>query len=732
MKHDKKASLTLQNGTEQEVLTHENKKSGEKAKKIKNKVSKGSLAITICINVSLMIIALTALQNFYVTRKMKSRLIRDANEEFAQYTRIYSTNITAKINTYLALLEAYTKSDVAMGNNKEEIIKWLVANNDIRNEEFRYVSFIDNTGWLNTDTNARTNVTNEDFFLEMKRKKLDSYVGNPGKDSVNGNIVINFCRAIPLDNGETPCGFFSGSIILDPIVQLVQTMKLGETGLAVLYSGDGQTMACSRNDFALINRTLKGKNANLYKTQIQKAIDTRQPGSFTDGVGNSQIICHYYPVEGTQWALLTLVPRAELQATSYYVLRLQITCSIIVLILTMIFLFVGIRFALKSLITVEKTIINISKGDADLTQRLDLPRTTNNEIGRLVKGFNDFTGKLQSIIKTVKDAKDQLVNAGHSLESSTQDTAASISQIISTISELESTIGIQGDSVHETSGAVNQIASNINSLTQMIETQSKTVVQASQAVNQMIDNIDVVNQSIGEMATQFETLGTQSATGLKLQEDVKNKILLIEEESKALRQANSIISSIAADTNLLAMNAAIEAAHAGEAGRGFSVVADEIRKLSETSSRQSKAIGQQLKRITQGIEEIVMATKNASTAFGDVSTGIENTNELVLNIKTAMEHQESGSKLITDSLNSMNSSTNDVRTASNEMKEGNTSILEEVEKLEQATSKMKMKMEEMSLGATRINLNGTSLSELANLMGKSITNIGEEIDQFQV
>ncbi len=193
-----------------------------------------------------------------------------------------------------------------------------------------------------------------------------------------------------------------------------------------------------------------------------------------------------------------------------------------------------------------------------------------------------------------------------------------------------------------------------------------------------------------------------------------------------------IIANIAEQTNLLAMNAAIEAAHAGEAGKGFAVVEDEIRKLSETSTEQSKTIGVQLGKIRESIESVVSASAESSAAFQEVASNIKDTDELVRLIKSAMEEQTIGSKQISEALHSMNDSTQEVKSASSEMSAGNQAILQEMHNLQDATMTMKDSVTEMGIGAKRINETGAALSSVAMVMNDSIDIIGNEIDLFKV
>ncbi|WP_288621348.1 methyl-accepting chemotaxis protein [uncultured Treponema sp.] len=688
------------------------------------------LLTRILLIVAATILIINTFQVIFIAERTKKITNQQIESDYTDLTKSYASQVVFKLSEYKTALDFYVNSDAAQTGDTEEIAGWLRTTTSKRNKMFDYVAWVDETGKFQADNGNETFVTQRDYYQAIVKNGADEFIDNPATSLITGKTIIHVCRAVK--HGGKNIGFFTGIVSMETINKLVKDITVGETGIATLFSGNGKVISTS-GDLGKMETLAADKANNDVKNHIQTNSTSEYAGHFwnRDSHGHKQFNI-FSGISGTQWSLVIIIEGAQIfRIANEIILYMGIAATILAVTLILV-LSLCVVSIMKPLGVVEKTLQSISSGNADLSKRISVKTNADNEIGRLASGFNTFVEKLQHIIIAMKQTKTELVAAGTKLNDSTEDTAASITQIIANIESMTGNIGTQSESVAQTASAVNQIASNIESLNKMIENQSASVTEASAAVEEMIGNINSVNNSVTKMAEEFNQLEQKAADGVQKQDDVNARIQVIETESQALQEANTVISNIAEQTNLLAMNAAIEAAHAGEAGKGFSVVADEIRKLSETSSSQSKTIGEQLKKITDSIQEMVTASQEAGISFSSVSSGINMTNNLVQEIKNAMQEQGEGSKQISIALNCMNDSTSEVRTASSEMSEGNKTILEEIKVLQNATLSMKEGMEEMNIGAKKINETGSNLSSISENMKSSITKIGDEVDQFQV
>lgn len=235
----------------------------------------------------------------------------------------------------------------------------------------------------------------------------------------------------------------------------------------------------------------------------------------------------------------------------------------------------------------------------------------------------------------------------------------------------------------------------MESLSRQIQSQSSAVEESSAAIQQMVSNIGSISNNLEKASVEFETLKTASQNGKDSISNVVELVNNVSNQSEVLLSTNNVINSIAAQTNLLAMNAAIEAAHAGTAGMGFSVVADEIRKLAEESSSQSKIIATELKKIVADIGNVVNATTNAGAAFDTVVNKVEDAGVLISQIALAMQEQNEGSRQVLEALDNIQNITLEIKNGSIEMNEGTTIILNEMNNLEDISRRVHKSLGEM-------------------------------------
>ena len=405
-----------------------------------------------------------------------------------------------------------------------------------------------------------------------------------------------------------------------------------------------------------------------------------------------------------------------------------IASAVIVLAIGMsIFVSVSITRPLKTAILMLR---DIAEGEGDLTKKLVL--SGRDELGSMARYFNATLEKIKALVHTIQEEALRLSGIGNDLAAHMGDTGAEIEEITGHIEVIKNRVINQSASVTQTNATMEQITVNIEKLNDSIEKQSSSVAQSSSAIEEMLANIRSVTDTLMKNTTNVTVLTEASNVGRTGIEDAAAAIAGIAKESEGLLEINGVMQNIAAQTNLLAMNAAIEAAHAGDTGRGFAVVADEIRKLAENSSLQSKTIAMVLKKIHDSIGGITDSTANVLDKFGAIGSGVKTVSDQEESIRNAMEEQGQGSKQILEAIGRLNDLSRMVKDGAQEMRNGSDEVIRESRNLDAATAEITAGMNDISSGAEHINSAVEAVRNITERNRESIGVLVAAVSKFKV
>lgn len=427
-----------------------------------------------------------------------------------------------------------------------------------------------------------------DYYIIPKQTGKPVLTG-PLVYPIEGVDTLMVTVSSPIMNNGRFVGIVTRDIAIDRIQEQLETINPYPGTVAMVYSYNG--LISGHFDESRLGKNVEQSEEDImgkFLPEIINSTQANQSFSFTKYVDllEKEMIFISIPFSvggGTiPWALVVGIPSSVISAPLHQSLLVSFIVCVIMVIVIIICAILMAR-SLSSPIAYAITILkDIAEGD--LTKEIKV--TSKDEIGDLAHYINFTVEKIKHLVSAIKREATNLSLTGTDLAANMTETAASINEITATIKSIKYQTGSQALSLKGTNVTMKDVADNIDVINDQIQKQSDYVNASSSAIEQMLANIKSVTNSLIRNEENITKLTEASKIGHTGLQEVSGDIREIARESEGLLEINAVIENIASQTNLLSMNAAIEAAHAGEVGKGFAVVADEIRKLSESSSEQ--------------------------------------------------------------------------------------------------------------------------------------------------
>ena len=576
------------------------------------------------------------------------------------------------------------------------------------------------------------NVSDREWFQKALLGKR--FVTEPYIERAGGTLVITF--AIPVfDSAHTVVGVLSADIKGLQLSEDISDIVVGQTGICYILGLTGTTIA-DKDGELVKNITNIGEEAKKDASfsslaAFEKiAVEIDEPSiGFYEYKGVSKI-ASYATMKTTGWTIIINAPVNEFMGTVNELRLEMLIIGAAILVITLIIVYFVARSMVKPIKVVVTALKDIAQGEGDLTVRL--PVSGNDEITDLSQYFNQTISKIGHSIQNVGVNSNTMEDIGNELASNMTETASAVNQISANIDGVKQQALTQAASVTETASTIEEIVRTIKQLNTSIETQAASVSESSASIEQMVANIASIGQTLDKTDEVVKELTAATGDGKDTLVTSNSVTQKIAEESGSLMEASSVIQHIASQTNLLAMNAAIEAAHAGEAGKGFAVVADEIRKLAEDSATQGKTITATLKTLSGEIETLSASSKTVEEKFNAIFNLAEQVKEMSARLTEAMREQENGSKEVLIAIKNINTVTTEVQAGSEEMLKGGEGVAEEMRKLDDLTRIITESMNEMAAGAVQINNAVQEVNEITQKNKRSIESLSNEVKKFKV
>lgn len=622
----------------------------------------------------------------------------------------FSWQIKYSVDKKMSVLEELAANPVFRGNDTAAKVA-ILADAQKRNE-FPSMMVLDAQG-NGYGTNGKPLKRGDREYVKHVIQTKKSYVPKPVLSAITNTLTVVLTTPI-YSNGQM-VGMITGTIDLGALSKTLEAVKFEQTGYGYLVENTGTVLAHPKNPEMISKMNvlskeqdpslkLPGKLDERLVAAFHQVFDSENQASVRytnfDGAEHEAIITPVI-LDDKRWAMVVTAPVAEIRADVLRMANIMAAFSILFILVAVLVIFYFSKRISRDISLIRDECAMLNNGD--LTDRA-LVVDSRDEVGQLAKGFKQMSYTLHTLISEVREKAVNVAAVSEELHAGASQSAQAADQVANSIVEIAGGAVAQSKAVDQ----VTEVAQKISERAEDISVKTREVTQITDVTAK---NARQGRENIAKAVAQMQSIGNGS-------KEIEQAIHELAGGSKEIGDIIQLISNIAGQTNLLALNAAIEAARAGEAGRGFAVVADEVRKLAEESNQSSHKIGLLVQKNQTDMEKAVLATKAGTEG---VARGIE-----------AVTAADETFKVIVGSISDLSTEIYTISNAIGEMVEGSKHMLASITSIDEISQKNSGEAESVSAATQQQSASMQEIATASQNLSMLADKLQQAIEKFNL